>query len=557
MDVKNQLQAFSKYVVDAVRSPRQELDRRQHQLRNAWDMGLYCWRQLVRHRAEGMAAELTYRTIFSLIPVVVLGLVMFRIFGGLESVQVRVENQLYTFFGVPTIPEDFDSRGKERGTADPIEEIVDPDDPIVADVFDLASEKLEDAVEDDPLQPEEPNLTERLIDKVEKVNEAAEVIRRTEKTQESPEPDDPREVVEVPEVSVDGAEADAIRDTETDIKARANIRDSLHSLTTKIASLDFASIGVVGLLLFIYAAVALADSTEYLFNRIYDAPGSRPIHIRVAIHWAIITLGSGLLAMSLYMSAQVVEYVGTFGTGSTLKIFLQHLLSALASWVLLFLLYALMPNTHVSVRAAGIGSFVGAALWEVAKFGFQIYVSKLVPYAALYGSLGLIPLFLFWIYVTWLIVLFGLILTNTLQTVRGNGLRNIATDDDRAVAGDPDWTLPMMIEVARSFENGHTIDRQKLADRLGLSSRIVHSLEPPLIEANCLRRIAGPAGEQDALTLARPASRIRVAEILGVAHSLHQPNGRSAWTQLQRLNEAQRAAAGDTTLGSMLEDDAT
>ena len=544
MSIQEKLQGFSKYVVDAVRSPRQELDRRQHQLRNAWDMGLYCWRQLVRHRAEGMAAELTYRTIFSLIPVVVLGLVMFRIFGGLDSVQGRVENQLYTFFGVPAAPLDDEE--------EPPPESDEPPPPpgetsIISDVIDLTGEKLEEAIPPDaqlaapsdgppPPDPDRhsaPPSIRELADKGENEIDDTEVVEVA--------PDLESQLRDAKEAELDAND-----------KFRAGIRNSLHSLTTKIASLDFASIGVVGLLLFIYAAVALADSTEYLFNRIYDAPGSRPIHIRVAIHWSIITLGSGLLAMSLYLSAQLVEYVGQFGTGSTLTIILQHLFSGLASWVLLFLLYALMPNTHVSVKAAGIGSFVGASLWEVAKFGFQIYVSKLVPYAALYGSLGLIPLFLFWMYVTWLIVLFGLILTNTLQTVRGDGLRNIAHEDDRSVAGDPDWTLPMMIEVARSFENGQTVDRQKLADRLGLSSRIIHSLEPPLIEANCLRRIAGPAGEQDALTLARPASRIRVAEILGVGHSLHQPNGRSSWTQLQRLNEAQRAAAGESTLASFI-----
>src|SRR6056297_3124715 len=98
---------FIDYVVDAVHRPREELSRRQHQLRFGWELAVHCGRQLNRHRAEGMAAELTYRTIFALIPVVVLGLVMFRIVGGLEEVQAKVETQLYSFFGVPEIPEDY------------------------------------------------------------------------------------------------------------------------------------------------------------------------------------------------------------------------------------------------------------------------------------------------------------------------------------------------------------------------------------------------------------------------------------------------------------------
>ena len=68
---------------------------------------------------------------------------------------------------------------------------------------------------------------------------------------------------------------------------------------------------------------------------------------------------------------------------------------------------------------------MGSLLWEAAKFGFQVYVATAVPYSAIYGSIGLIPLFLFWIYVTWLIVLFGLILTYTLQVLGGRALGRI------------------------------------------------------------------------------------------------------------------------------------
>ncbi|MEM0925306.1 MAG: ribonuclease BN, partial [Planctomycetota bacterium] len=96
------------YVIEALRSPRESLTRGQHFVRHSIELTVHCYGQLQHHRAEGMAAELTYRTIFSLIPVVVLGLVMFRVFGGLDEVQSQVENQLYSFFGVPEIAEGYE-----------------------------------------------------------------------------------------------------------------------------------------------------------------------------------------------------------------------------------------------------------------------------------------------------------------------------------------------------------------------------------------------------------------------------------------------------------------
>ena len=124
--------------------------------------------------------------------------------------------------------------------------------------------------------------------------------------------------MDVDEAIVATAEAAEDRqrvDEESARQARASIRRTLQQVTAQVASVDFRSIGVFGLLLFIYAAVALADSAEHLFNRIYDAPAQRPIHLRLAIHWSIITLGSGLLAMSLYMSGRVVEWIVEIGGG--------------------------------------------------------------------------------------------------------------------------------------------------------------------------------------------------------------------------------------------------
>jgi membrane protein len=551
------------YITDAVRRPREQLTRGQHNVRYAWELGVYCWRQLLRHRAEGMAAELTYRTIFSLIPVVVLGLVMFRVVGGLEDVQQKVENQLFTFFGVPEISGGYLEEDYETSQQPATEFVVHEETPAGAETVEPESNA--------ELSPEEDSKTDGPSNEVAAEDNAnkqpdslipATGLAEDQETEAATDTATGAEIdaVTLAETLADDAinladaeakeaakqRADAQRET------RASIRRTLHEATTKVASIDFASIGVFGLLLFVYAAVALADSTEYLFNRIYDAPKHRPIHIRLAIHWSIITLGSGLLAMSLYMSGQFVAWAGTVGVGSSIQLGLARVLSIVASWVLLFLLYALMPNTHVSTRAAAIGSLVGSLLWEGAKFGFQIYVSTAVPYSALYGSLGLIPLFLFWIYVTWLIVLFGLILTYTLQTIRGRRLRRVDQDESDLLKGDPDWMLPVMTEVALAFGRGKSIDHQEVADHLGLSGRIVHEMSHRLIDAGLLRRVSSGAGEEDALTLARPAEKIAIADILTLAHQARPTSSHPAWKKLANLKQAQRAAASDQTLAEIV-----
>ncbi|TWT50695.1 ribonuclease BN/unknown domain fusion protein [Rubripirellula amarantea] len=429
------------------------MNRGQSFIRYSRELASLVYRQFVRHHADGMAAELAYRTIFSLVPVAVLALIVIRVVGGLEEVTTSLEDQLYSFFGVPDVPEDY------------------------------------------------------------------------------------------------SGVSDAIGDEGT----RASIRRTLSDLTHKVAAIDVRSLGVLSLALLIYAAIGLTNSAEKVFNRIYDAPSHRPFHIRLAIHWSIITLGSGLLIASLSFTARILDWASKdswiqgLTDGSSPAFLISHALSVLASFVLLFLLYSLMPNTKVSLPAAAVGASLASVLWEGAKFGFQIYVAKAVPYSAIYGSLGLIPLFLFWIYLTWLIVLLGLILTYTLQMM-ANGFWGNWRDDtaiNRRLYGvehDPDWMLPLMTEVMQEFDQGNTITTADLSKRLGITGRVVHAMSKRLVDADLLRKVSATEGSAEAFVLARPAAEITVNEVLKQANDSSQPFTHQAWRLLAKGNASGREA---------------
>ena len=547
------------YLLEAIRSPREQLSRGQQFLRKSIELVVYCYRQLERQRADGMAAELTYRTIFALIPVVVLGLVMFRLVGGLEDVQAKVENQLFSFFGVPEITEGYEPilpKQTPDGTTPPADSSPD------ASSVDNSAERTSNNVEAKTASntgsanrsPDKPPTTTTETEQPALASNSTE--SQTGNTAVLPGAQS-LTPAQLPELEVSNplsdsgsstAEAPTAGEKEFNAaqQARISIRRTLHDLADKVSSVDFASIGVFGLLLFTYAAVALANAAEHLFNRIYEAPSKRPAHLRLAIHWSILTLGGGLLAMSLYLSGQLVEWFGNLEGSETLKPFLTHCVSLLASWILLFLVYALMPNTRVSVKAAAIGSAVSAVLWEIAKYGFQIYLSEAVPYSV-YGSLGLIPLFLFWIYLTWLLVLFGLILTYTLQALGGHLPEQFEIKPSDSVAGDPDWMLPIMCEIASCFESGEIIDHQTLSDRIGLSSRNIHDLTTHLLDAKFLLQVNN-ADEQTGLTLSRPAEQIQLVDILDLAQRIRPPHQHKAWDSFTTLKQAERQAVQGKTL---------
>ena len=472
----------------------------------------FCWRELRRKRAEGMAAELTYRTVFSLIPVLVLGLVLFRVFGGLAEVQTRVESQLYDFFGVPDVmpsvyldSETADTTSLEEFNTDPAN--ADSSNPRINSkdlTTDQAVTDVENAISDTTTNQADDNQE----------------IGATVETGTEPRIN--------ADNKVDGSQ-DSISPNLDSNETRSSIRKRMQEVTRFVAAIDFRSIGVLGLLLFVYAAVALANTVEHLFNRIFDVVSHRPFHLRLAIHWSMITLGSGLLAMSLSMSAEVIEWSGSVGANSGVQQGLRQFLSFTASWILLFLLYALIPNIKVSVKAAAGGSLVSALFWELGKYGFQIYVVKAVPYSAIYGSIGLLPLFFLWIYLTWWIVLFGLILTRTLQSFQGQSLRALMVRGSSTLDASADWILPMIVEIGKKFAQGQSISTQELARRLSISSDDTAKFGDILVE-NDLAHYLDSAERR--LALSRPAEAISICEVIDLTHRMSHARQHQAWQSL-------------------------
>ncbi len=468
--------------------PRNQLGRWQRRFVFLIELLTHCGVKLIRDRAEEMAAALTYRTIFALIPLFVLGLIVFRAFGGLEDIQGKLYDPMYRFFGVP-----------ETSYVDDLQ----PGEQVVIEV---------------------PDESKAIAD------EAAKKERLAAGLPETPE------------------EKAVVHQEQREV--RASIRRALTEVTSKVANLSFASIGAVGVVLFLYAGIGLVLSMEYDFNIILQAPTSRPWHIRIPIHWAIITLGTGLLALSLYLSGRFVDWAGQLGVWSEVLPIMSRFLAFLASWVMLLLLYVLMPNTKVHLRSALYGSLVAAVLWELAKFGFQIYVKHALPYSALYGSLGLIPVFLFWVYISWMIVLFGLELTAAIQTTHATFDRP-AEEPQAGLPGDPDLLLPLLTSIGQAFVEGKTVGRQALSDRLGLPTRLINELSAELEKAGLIHSVASDDGDTG-YALAMPPNRIRMATVLDLGRKLlpeaSQQESHPGWRYMTKIKDGQRQQVGDATL---------
>jgi membrane protein len=445
MDPLVRLQSYLEWLISR---PVAELSRAQRFLRFAVDLARHCSRELRDDDAGEMAAALTYRTIFGLVPLLMVSMLAFRLFGDMEAAARQLQAAAYAFFNYQV----------------------------------------------DPLRPEAAAFKEAL---------------------------DKR----------------------------------LLDVMSGVSALSFEAIGAVGALLLIWAALGLLVSFENSANRIYGAPRGRGTLQRIVVYWAVLTLGPVLLLVVLYAAQFWLGWGASLPVLGPLLALLGQFGSLFGSFLALVLLYKLLPNTLVRWRPALAGAFVAAALWYASKWAFGLYVSRALPYLKLYGAIGLVPLFLFWLYLNWLIVLFGLELAFTLQAMKG---RTFEAVEARGAlpASDPQWLLPLMTAIGRGFASGQPPGRQALAEELRLRLESVAELAARLEAEGLVHQVARRGSEDVGLTLALPPEKIPITRILDLASRLslgERPTAGPGWRALCDLQAAARAAAGESTLASLLD----
>ncbi len=223
-------------------------------------------------------------------------------------------------------------------------------------------------------------------------------------------------------------ESESGEETET-----VKLTDQIDRITESfIARLDTGKITLFSIIIVVVAALGLLTTVERSFNNIWHVSRGRNFLQRIINYWALLTLGPLLLGLGMHYFM-----VSSFQIGAVR--YPPRLLEYLISVVALFFLYFVMPNTKVSARSAIWGAAVAALIWTLAKFTFGIYVKKFIPHQAVYGVMGLVPLGVFWIWITWLIVLFGLQLTYTTQHLKTLDAAEIAAmnkDQDCFVVND-------------------------------------------------------------------------------------------------------------------------
>src|SRR5205823_6047502 len=198
----------------------------------------------------------------------------------------------------------------------------------------------------------------------------------------------------------------ALAQAEQAVKVRKDIARNINQFIQNTRS---GALGVTGSVLLIFAAISMLTRIEYTFNDIWGVARGRSWFTRIVVYWGVITLAPLLLVVALGL-ATGPHLEGTKKLLETMP-FVGNLIFQFLPIVVLCLTFAvfymLMPNTKVHWRAALVGGLVAGILFHVNNAISVLYVSRVVSNSRIYGSLGLVPVFMVGLYFSWLIMLFG------------------------------------------------------------------------------------------------------------------------------------------------------
>jgi membrane protein len=294
------------------------------------------------------------------------------------------------------------------------------------------------------------------------------------------------------------------------------------NLIQQIRKVPKTAIGLVSGLFLIYAAIGMLVETERCFNHIYRVVVGRRWWTRITLYWTMLTLGTILLGATFFVGqrfhAWVISAKGETALGWLRVNVLGFLATVAISTLLLTIAYSRVPNTRVKLRPALVGAVVAAILWEAGKWGFTQYVSYSSNYARFYGSLALIPLFMLWVYVTWLVVLFGLQVAYALQTYASRQ-REAERDDNQSLIVEPEMVLAVAASIARAFDRGKRVHIEAVAEDTGLPESVCGQMVMRLEKVGLVNRLESDEDEPE-YAPGRPAERIGATELLDAVDDL-------------------------------------
>ncbi|MBI3871324.1 MAG: YihY/virulence factor BrkB family protein [Verrucomicrobia bacterium] len=322
------------------------------------------------------------------------------------------------------------------------------------------------------------------------------------------------------------------------------------------------TLGVTGMVALLAVGIGMLVRIEDTFNDIWGIQDGRSWFSRIVLYWAALTLGPILLVAVIALTGSshigpTREYLShlPLGVGPLLTVGFRAL-PFLILIVAFAVFYKIMPHTPVDWPAAFIGGIVGGTLWQLNNLLSVFYASRVVTNSYIYGSIGLVPVVMIGLYLSWLIMLFGAQVGYVFQNRRVCFQEKQLQSLNHAAH---EWVaFQVMMECAMAFRDGKAPPTSlSLAKLLSLPSRLVARVVQPLLGSRLLAELTHPV---QGLVPGRPIEAITAHDVLSAmrvgtgddpALADHE-GGEALRRQIAPIRQAEEASAKAVSLSALM-----
>lgn len=301
------------------------------------------------------------------------------------------------------------------------------------------------------------------------------------------------------------------------LKVSAGREEVVVKILEYIDNTNVNTLGWIGMGTLLFTVLSTVGAIEKAFNLIWKIKKGRTFWRKFTDFFSVTLICpvAVILATSISVSVKqqvVVKKLESFYGMSLLESGLIYMAPFFTIWIAFTFIYAFMPNTRVRISAALSGGIVAGTIWQMAQWGYinwQVGVSK---YNAIYGSFAQLPLFLLWLYISWVIVLLGAEIAYAVQNVVTFRQNRIVSDS--SLEDLQKFSLLALSVMGRRFEKGeppYTVE--ELSEKMGIPVSFITTLFEMLVEEGLL--VAGSDLEDDVYTFAVSPERITVMRVLG------------------------------------------
>ena len=279
---------------------------------------------------------------------------------------------------------------------------------------------------------------------------------------------------------------------------------------------EAGALGTIGTIFLFATAVSLCLSVEEAFNLIWKVRQHRKLYLRLLTFYALLTLGPVLLSVSLVQSVNLELVLRSFGVFPG---FLERMFPFALSWIFFCAVYKLLPSAPVRWVPALISGFVIALFFELAKYGFNTYVSWFLmeSYSKVYGAIAMFPIFLIWIYIVWLIILVGAELCYTIQNLKRIIIENYESDfvTNEIPVVDNLTPLEVFSVIAGAFADGFgPASKRVIEEKSMLAIEVIETVLHRLLEEKLI--VEAKSGDQSGYLPSRKLDTIPLSSLINL-----------------------------------------